>query len=213
MKSTQTAVILLPTLLALVACGGGGEAHDVEGIGEAAQALSVTNTQLTTFQQPEVVPNVAVSNPEGVSGSNGQLKRKSGELSATLNPKDLPEGAYTFWWHITHLDGEESILFATSAIVGSNGNTHVTSTLPEGEENAPGLIFTGHGLQEGGAETANAEIFVRYHGAPATDPELLEAQLSHPFGGCTAVPESLNPNPLPSDYPCWNPQIAQFGSP
>ena len=60
-----------------------------------------------------------------------------------------PSAAYTFWWHLFHPDGEVSILWAGNAVVGPNGVSHLLSVLPEGEENAPGEIFIGHGLQPG----------------------------------------------------------------
>ena len=38
-------------------------------------------------------------------------------------------------------------------------------------------------------------------------PGNIEAQTTTPFGGCT---DSRNPDPRPTDYPCWNPQRPIF---
>ena len=172
----------------------------------------LTQVQLVTFQQPEVVPNMPLDDPQPVSGSNAILRRFDDRIKATLTTHDLPEGLYTFWWHLIHDDQELSILWAGNYVVNNqNGNGHLTTTLPEGEENAPGFIFLGHGLQPGAAQTVRAELWVRLHGPPSEDPEALEEQLTQPFGQCT---DTRNPNPRPGeDYPCWNPQRAVFGQP
>ena len=96
------------------------------------------------------------------------------------------------------------MLWSGSTIVnGANGTTHLNTTLPEGEANAPGVIFIGHGLQPGAAGSVSAQLWVRSHGAP--QPGNIEAQTTTPFGGCT---DSRNPDPRPADSPCWNPQRA-----
>ena len=176
----------------------------------AAQAADLTNVTLETFQIPEAVPNTTLDETEAVQGSSGTLLRKNDSLKAVINTQDLPDGVYTFWWHLTHPDGEVSILWAGSTMVsGANGTTHLNSTLPEGEENAPGDIFIGHGLQPGTAQDVSVQLWVRTHGALSEDPETAMEQQTKPFGGCTDV---RNPNPKPDDYPCWNPQRAIFGT-
>jgi hypothetical protein len=177
-----------------------------------AAASIVTSIQLETFQEPEVLPNVALEDPQPVPGSAAILLRTDNELTAVLATKGLPLGVYTFWWHLIHEDGELSILWAGNDIVSNRrGNSQLQTTLPEGEENAPGAIFLGHGLQPGAGKTVRVELWVRYHGAPSSDPEALAEQLTLPFGGCT---DSRNTNPRPGeDYPCWNPQRALFELP
>ena len=70
----------------------------------------VTHVQLETFQEPEVVPNTSLEDPQPVPGSAAILRRTDNELTAVLATKGLPLGVYTFWWHLTHEDGELSIL-------------------------------------------------------------------------------------------------------
>ena len=179
---------------------------------QAAAASIVTHVQLETFQEPEVVPIIALEDPQPVPGSAAILRRTDNELTAVLATKGLPLGVYTFWWHLIHEDGELSILWAGNDIVSHRrGNSQLQTTLLEGEENAPGYIFLGHGLQPGAGKTVRVELWVRYHGLPSTDPEALKEQLTLPFGGCT---DTRNTNPRPGeDYPCWNPQRALFGLP
>ncbi len=112
-----------------------------------------------------------------------------------------------FWWHLTHPDGELSILWAgTKFVSNGNGNTVLNTVLPEGEENAPGDIFIGHGLQPGTASSVAVQLWVRSHGPLSSDPQTAEEQMTKPFGGT----DFRNPNPRPDDYPCWNPQRAVF---
>ena len=178
----------------------------------AESAAIVTRVPLVTFQVPERVPNESVENPEVVVGSSAVLRRAATSLTATISTQDLPHGVYTFWWHLTHADGEVSILWAGNDVVSNaNGNGQLLTRLPEGEENAPGFIFIGHGLQPGAAKTVEAQLWVRVHGPPSDDPDALNEQLTRPFGLCTDV---RNPNPRPGlDFPCWNPQRALFGQP
>ena len=174
-----------------------------------AQARGANHVALETFQIPEVVPNTTLEVTEPVRGSSGTLLRNNDALKVIISTQDLPDGVHTFFWNLLHQDGERSILWAGNAIVsGGNGTANLVSTLPEGEENAPGVIFIGHGLQEGAAETVSVQLWVRTHGPPREDPVVLEAQLTTPFGGCT---DTRNPSPTPEDYPCWNPQRAIFG--
>ncbi len=171
----------------------------------------ITHVQLETFQKSEVVPNESLDDPQPVPGSNAILRRFDDRIKATLTTHHLPEGVYTFWWHLSHEDGEISILWAGNYVVhNQNGNGHLTTTLREGEENAPGYIFIGHGLQHGAARTVEVQLWVRLHGPPSEDPEALEEQLTRPFGVCT---DTRNPTPRPGDYPCWNPQRVVFGQP
>jgi hypothetical protein len=171
---------------------------------------SVEHVTLETFQIPEVVPNTALDNFEAVRGSIGTLKRSDDRIRVKVNTQDLPDGVYTYWWHLAHDDGEVSILWAGSSIVdGGNGTAHLDSTLPEGEENAPGYIFIGHGLQPGASRTVQVQLWVRDHGELSDDPELAYRQQNRPFGGCT---DTRNPLPHNDDYPCWNPQRAVFGN-
>ncbi len=172
----------------------------------------MTRVQVVTFQQPEVVPNVALDEPQPVTGSSAILERFDDRLKATLTTENLPEGVYTFWWHLTHNDEELSILWAGNEIVSNlNGSGRISTILLEGQENAPGYIFLGHGLQPGAAQTVRVELWVRLHGPPSEDLAALKEQLTRPFGLCT---DTRNPNPRPGeDYPCWNPQRAVFGQP
>ena len=175
--------------------------------------VSIDHDAIDRLDAPApLVPNMPLDDPQPVSGSNAILRRFDDRIKATLTTHDLPEGLYTFWWHLIHDDQELSILWAGNYVVSNqNGNGHLITTLPEGEENAPGFIFLGHGLQPGAAQTVRAELWVRLHGPPSEDPEALEEQLTQPFGQCT---DMRNPNPRPGeDYPCWNPQRAVFGQP
>lgn len=202
--------LLTPVVLGACACSAAPEASEGE-LGSLSQALINTNVTLTTFQVPEMVPNTPLSSVDPINGSVGNLKRSSDDLRVVLNAKSLPAGAYTFWWHLTYPDTHESILQAGSALVTSNGNAHIDVSLGEGLESAPGFVIFGDGLREGTSETVDAEIWVRYHGAASSDPDALEFQLTHPWGGCADYPN--NPDPQPGDYPCWNPQRASFGTP
>lgn len=198
MKKLRTISLSLATVL--VAIGGFALI--------AAAKTFVDHTVLETFQIPEVVPNTTLDETEEVVGSSATLVRKNSSLRVVIATQDLPTGIYTFWWHLSHTDGEVSILWAGSELVsGANGNTHLNSVLPEGEENAPGYIFIGHGLQPGQAQDVGVQLWVRSHGALSDDPVTADEQQAMPFGGCTDV---RNPNPLPDDYPCWNPQRAIF---
>lgn len=192
--------------LLLVALIGAGVASG--GFTLEAHAKSGNRVALETFQIPEVVPNTTLAETEEVRGSNGILRRSDDALHVAISSQDLPDGVYTFLWHLTHPDGELSILWAGSTIVsGANGTTHLISTLPEGEENAPGNIFIGHGLQPGTAQSVRVQLWIRTHGPLSEDPETALEQQTTPFGGCT---DQRNPNPKPNDYPCWNPQRAIF---
>jgi len=169
---------------------------------------NVTQVALETFQVPELVPNTALDEIKKVKGSSGTLARGEDALHALISTLELPEAVYTFWWHLTHPDGEVSILWAGSQIVSSDGKLVLSTVLPEGEENAPGDIFIGHGLQPGNAALVTVELWVRSHGPLSDDPEIGSEQQTKPFGGCT---DSRNPHPRPdTDYPCWNPQRAVF---
>ncbi|MDA7632783.1 hypothetical protein N8766_01615 [bacterium] len=122
-------------------------------------ASIVTHVQLETFQEPEVVPNTSLEDPQPVPGSAAILRRTDNELTAVLATKGLPLGVYTFWWHLTHEDGELSILWAGNDFVSNRrGNSQLQTTLLEGEENAPGAIFLGHGLQPGAGKTVRVEF-------------------------------------------------------
>ena len=74
---------------------------------EAAKTF-VDHTVLETFQIPEVVPNTTLDETEEVIGSSATLVRKNSSLSAVIATQDLPAGIYTFWWHLSHSDGEVS---------------------------------------------------------------------------------------------------------
>lgn len=177
------------------------------GFASGVHANGATHVVLETFQVPEVVPNMNLDEPEKVKGSSGTLVRSDDALHAIISTKHLPEGVYTFWWDLTHPDGEVSILWAGSKLVSSNGKVVLNTTLLEGEENVPGDIFIGHGLQPGTAAVVEVELWVRYHGALSDDPETAYEQQAKPFGACT---DNRNPNPKPDDFPCWNPQRAIF---
>ena len=164
---------------------------------------------LETFQIPERIPNLPAARNEAIPGSIGILERKNKKIEVYLQTYDLPNGAYTMWFHLSHDDGEVSVLWAGNSIV-DDGTLTLDTRLKEGERNAPGYIFLGKGLQHGAADTVGVQVFIRYHGPPFFDDlERLDLQLSTPFGSCA---DPLNEFPLPGDYPCWNPQRAVFSS-
>ena len=169
----------------------------------------VTHVKLVTFQKVEVVPNTTLDNPETVTASSGTLVRQANGITGIIATTGLPEGVYTFWWHLTHPDGEVSILWAGNAMVTSNGVVQLLAVLPEGEENAPGYIFIGHSLQPDTAATVDVQLWVRTHGAASANPVVLERQLTRPFGRCTDT-RNMFPMSDGPDYPCWNPQRAIF---
>ena len=174
----------------------------------AAQAGEMIQVALETFQIPEAVPNTTLDKTQGVAGTGGSLVRGNDFLRVEVSTKDLPEGTYTFWWHLTHPDKEVSILWAGSTVVASaSDNVTLNTELREGEANAPGDIFIGHGLQPGTASHVSVQFWVRNHGPLSGDPAIAEEQQTMPFGGCT---DERNPTPRASDYPCWNPQRAVF---
>ncbi len=200
MKNKSQTVYRAALIVLLAACSG---------FASGVYANDVIHVALETFQVPEVVPNVTLDETEKVKGSSGTLVRSSDALHAIISTNHLPEGVYTFWWELTHPDGVVSILWAGSKIVSSDGKVVLSATLPEGEENVPGDIFIGHGLQPGTAGSVEVELWVRYHGALSEDPATAYEQQAKPFGACT---DDRNPNPKPGDYPCWNPQRAIFSS-
>jgi hypothetical protein len=174
----------------------------------AAHGGEMRQVALETFQIPEAVPNTTLDKTEGVSGTAGSLVRGNDFLRVEVSTKDLPEGAYTFWWHLTHPDKEVSILWAGNSLVSNTSdNVTLATELRAGEANAPGDIFIGHGLQPGTASDVSVQFWVRNHGPLSDNPAIAQEQLTKPFGGCT---DERNPNPRASDYPCWNPQRAVF---
>ena len=197
----MSALALLPTL------AFANEPASLHGQGAPVEDTIVVT--LETFQIPERIPNLPAAHSEPVAGSIGILERKNKKIGVFLQTNDLPNGAYTMWFHLSHDDGEVSVLWAGNSLV-EDGTLTLDTTLKEGEENAPGYIFLGHGLQPGASETVGVQVFIRYHGpAFLDDPERLALQLSTPFGSCA---DPLNDLPLPGDYPCWNPQRAVFPS-
>jgi len=162
---------------------------------------------LTSFQVPEVVPNITVNEPEKIEDSTAILVRSDNAIHAIISTNHLPAGVYTFWWELAHPDGTTSILWATSQIVTGDGKAALSASLLEGEENAPGNILTGQGLLPGTAATVEVEFWVRLHGDLSDDPQIAYEQQTKPFGGCTDV---RNPTPRLTDFPCWNPQRAVF---
>lgn len=193
--------IVMATTPALANPGGVSAAHR-----PAEDTVVVT---METFQIPERIPNRPAAHADPVWGSVGILERKNKKIDVYLQTSDLPNGAYTMWYHLSHDDGEVSVLWAGNALV-TDGTLTLDTSLKEGEENAPGYIFLGHGLQEGASATVGVQVFIRYHGPPfLDDPERLELQLTTPFGSCA---DPLNDFPLSGDYPCWNPQRAVFPS-
>ena len=178
----------------------------------AAQAAERTteknNVALETFQVAELVPNTTLEETKSVLGSQSSLKRGDDFLQVAINTQHLPEGAYTFWWHLTHPDGEVTILWAGNTVVAAApGNAKLNAALFAGEQNAPGDIFIGHGLQPGTASDVAVQFWVRNHGPLSSDSQIASEQLTKPFGGCT---DTRNPTPRATDYPCWNPQRAVF---
>ena len=202
-KVNRNSLSVVIALIAIVGAIGLGS-----GVNANAAARDVTRVVVETFQKPEVVPNTTLDITEDVRGSNAVLVRTENSLRAQLNTRDLPSGVYTFWWHLTHDDGEVSILWAGSSLVSNSaGTSHLNTVLLEDEEGAPGYIFIGHGLQPGEGNNVTVQLWVRTHGELSDDPELAEVQQTRPFGGCT---DTRNPDPKVSDYPCWNPQRAVF---
>lgn len=178
----------------------------------AAQAGEIiaekSNVVLETFQVAELVPNTTLEETKAVAGTQSSLKRGGDFLQIAIDTKDLPEGAYTFWWHLTHADGEVSILWAGNTVItASQAAAKLNAVLFAGEQNAPGDIFIGHGLQPGTAADVAVQFWVRNHGPLSSNPEIARVQLTKPFGGCT---DARNPSPRATDYPCWNPQRAVF---
>ncbi|NKB50159.1 MAG: hypothetical protein GKS02_12455 [Alphaproteobacteria bacterium] len=174
----------------------------------AAQAAETANVTLETFQVAELVPNTTLDETQAVAGTKSSLERGDDFLRVAIDTQDLPKGAYTFWWHLTHADGEVTILWAGNTIVAERpGKAEFKAALFAGEKNAPGDIFIGHGLQPGTAPDVKVEFWVRNHGPLSGNPEIAKAQLTKPFGGCT---DTRNPTPRTTDYPCWNPQRAVF---
>jgi len=197
-------VAFLVVLPALVLAGPPAKEEGPDA--RSQRAVFVT---LQTFQIPERIPNLPAARHEPIPGSIGVLQRKNKKIEVYLQTEDLPNGAYTMWFHLSHDDGEVSVLWAGRSLV-TDGALTLDVTLKEGEENAPGYIFLGNGLQRGAAATVGVQVFIRYHGPPFfDDPERLALQLSTPFGSCA---DPLNEFPLPGDYPCWNPQRAVFSS-
>lgn len=198
-------VVAILVLVAMEAAAGGRPAET----GRDRVADDRVSVSLETFQIPERIPNRPAARAESVPGSIGILERRNRKIDVFLRTYDLPNGAYTLWFHLSHDDGEVSVLWAGNSIV-DDGTLSLNTTLKEGEKHAPGFIFVGHGLQPGAAATVGVQVFVRYHGpAFLEDPERLELQLTTPFGSCA---DPLNALPLPGDYPCWNPQRAVFPS-
>ena len=174
----------------------------------AAQAADRSGVVLETFQIAELVPNTTLEKTEAVLGSDSSLERGNNFLRVAISTRNLPEGAYTFWWHLMHPDGEVTILWAGNTIIAETpGKATLRSALFAGEQNAPGDIFIGHGLQPGTASEVAVQFWVRNHGPLSSNPEVAKEQLTKPFGGCT---DTRNPTPRATDYPCWNPQRAVF---
>lgn len=206
----SSSTLVVGSLAALSILAGAGHASGMAAMqaqgGPVGEPIVVT---LETFQIPERIPNLPAAHHEDVLGSIGILERKNKKISVYLQTHGLPNGAYTMWFHLSHDDGEVSVLWAGGDVV-EDGMLTLDTTLKEGEENAPGYIFLGHGLQHGAAATVGVQVFVRYHGRPfMNDPVRLEGQLTTPFGSCA---DPLNGTPMHGDYPCWNPQRAVFPS-
>jgi len=205
MKIKTMRLALVLASLALIGLSTSSWAHD-DGDDDGS-AARVTTVKLETFQVPEMVPNTTLDETDEVGGSRARLVRRDDSLALKLKTRDLRPAVYTFWLHLTHADGEVSILWAGNALVGRRGKLSLNTVLPAGAHNAPGYIFIGNGLQPGQAADVSVELWVRSHGALAQDADTAGEQLTRPFGGCT---DSRNPNPRPGDYPCWNPQRAVF---
>jgi hypothetical protein len=200
--TSSTLIVSIAVLLS--ACGATDD-------GPPELTCEPTHVELETFQMTEVVPNTTLSTVEQVSGSKGLLVRTEDALQFGIDTVGLPAGVYTFWLHLLHADGEESILWSGNDIVEEEGgSTTLYAELTAGIENAPGEIFIGEGLQPDNAAYVAVELWVRDHGPASDDPVVLDDQLHMPFGGCT---DERNPTPRPDDYPCWNPQRAVFGVP
>ena len=103
-----------------------------------------------------------------------------------------------------------SVLYATGGAVGSNGVGHFTAHLEEGVLPTPGSqhLF-GPGLLD--AESAEIHFVVRLHGPAASDPSVLEKQMTTIWGGCSGGP----PDPVEADrlFPCYDPQAAALPRP
>jgi len=185
------------------------QAQPMVNPGQGAPVEDTVVVTLETFQIPERIPNLPAAKTHQIPGSIGILERKNKKIGVFLQTSDLPNGAYTMWFHLSHDDGEVSVLWAGNGLV-DDGTLTLDTTLKEGEENAPGFIFLGHGLQPGASATVGVQVFIRFHGpAFLDDADRLELQLTTPFGSCA---DPLNDLPLPGDFPCWNPQRAVFPS-
>ncbi len=60
------------------------EASALLAAAKGSGAPIITKIQLVTFQQPEVVPNVPLDDPQLVSGSSATLRRFDDRIKATL---------------------------------------------------------------------------------------------------------------------------------
>ncbi len=169
-----------------------------------AKPPTITVNEVTTFQDTD---GSALDPREGIEGSMTTLERKNNKISMTIETSELPAGVYTIWWHLETGQPNESILWATYTIVGEDGEGSFSGTLKENKN--PGFVFLGDGLDD--ARGADVEMFIRYHGpARFGEPEILNIQLTDPFGGCN---DPRNPIPTEDDFDCYNPQIAVHGTP
>ncbi len=144
-KTMRLAVVL--ALLAMTGLSTSSWAHDDRD--DDGSAAKVTTVKLETFQVPEMVPNTTMDETDEVGGSRAELTRRDDSLALKLKTRDLSPAVYTFWWHLTHADGEVSILWAGHALVGKRGKLTLNTVISAGAHNAPGLIFIGNGLQPG----------------------------------------------------------------
>jgi hypothetical protein len=195
--------------------------------GVVAHAGSSQHTKLFLFQ----VDQNTFADFSIVKGSSAKLTRSGGEVWIKINTTGLPPGAYTNWWVIFNnpaacIDGCDvadlfsgdpaiggSILFATGGIISHTGVGHFTAHLAEGElPTLPGQVFLGTGLTD--AQGAEIHYILKTHGAPSSDPEILDKQLTTVYGGCIGGPNHPE-DPVPEHrlFECYDPQAAAFPAP
>ena len=183
------------------------------------QSISTVPLQIFALSADPNVPGpgVRITPPTGdmVRGSQSTLVRADDWLAVSVRTHDLPAGAYTFWWVIDEDGGgfmpsnpRSIAINAGGAIVTSAGIADFNAVLPTGEipeadwltvlRNGDGAFDT--------TRTAKVMIVVRYHGAVAADPELVEEQIGTFLGGCSNVGATgQSPN---GDFECFDPQRA-----
>jgi hypothetical protein len=195
----------------------------------AANAATNSHTKTFLFQSAQGV----TADGSDVQGSAVTLSRGDSVVWIRVNTTRLPPGTYTTWWVVFNNpsacgevcnmadfpqnggnpDVMASVLYATGGVVGSNGVGYFTAHLEEGVLLTPGSQHRfGPGLLD--AEAAEIHFVIKFHGPPASDPTLLEKQITTFWGGCSGGPGQA-PDPVEADrlFPCYDPQAAGLPRP